>query len=77
MSATAPAPIVVIPDPQTHPTIDVQWVASLLDCSPWTVYEMIKRGEFPVTVLHCGRAIRVPTMPLLQVLGLVSAPPTA
>jgi predicted DNA-binding transcriptional regulator AlpA len=59
-----------IPNPSTHPTLDVPSAAALLGCSPWTAYELIKRGEFPVSVLALGRKIRVPTAPLLDLLGL-------
>jgi hypothetical protein len=33
-------------------------------------YEQIRRGEFPVRVLKLGRVYRVPTLPLLELLGV-------
>jgi hypothetical protein len=60
-----------IPDPRTHPTLNVAEAAPLIGCSSWAVYEAIKRGDFPVEVLRVGRKIRVPTRPLLDRLGLL------
>lgn len=33
-------------------------------------YRMVKRGDFPVPVLHVGRRLVVPTAPILELLGL-------
>ncbi len=47
--------------------------AALLGIGRTHAYSLEAAGEFPVPVLHLGRVIRVPTAPLLQLLGL-SAP---
>ena len=52
------------------PTIDVPRACELLSISTWMGYELVKRGEFPVRVLRLGRAIRIPTQPLLELLGV-------
>lgn len=61
---------VVIPNAQTNPTLGVNEVAPLFHCSTWALYEAIKRDDFPVPVLRIGRKIRIPTQPLLELLGL-------
>ncbi|MQY04125.1 helix-turn-helix domain-containing protein [Actinomadura macrotermitis] len=51
------------------PTTDVQTAADVLDCSDWTVYELIRRGEWTLTrVLRLGRKIKIPTHDLVTLL---------
>jgi excisionase family DNA binding protein len=51
------------------PTTDVQTAASVLSVSEWTVYELIRRGEWDATrVLRLGRRIRIPTHDLIVLL---------
>jgi hypothetical protein len=35
-------------------------------------YRMVKRGKFPVPVLHVGRRLVVPVQPILDLLGIES-----
>ena len=59
------------------PTITVPEAAELLGCSSSALYEAIRDGDAPVKVLRVGRAIRIPTAPLLAELGITgSATPT-
>jgi hypothetical protein len=52
--------------------------AALLGIGRTHAYSLEAAGEFPVPVLHLGRVIRVPTAPLLDLLGLpVPTPHTA
>lgn len=51
-------------------TLSMGPACDLLGIAKWTGYELAKRDEFPVPVLHLGRAIRVPTRPLVDLLGL-------
>jgi hypothetical protein len=44
--------------------------AALLGIGRTHAYNLEAAGDFPVPVLHLGRAIRVPTAPLLDLLGL-------
>ena len=44
--------------------------AALLGIGRTHAYNLEAAGQFPVPVLHLGRVIRVPTAPLLDLLGL-------
>jgi hypothetical protein len=61
---------IVVPDPMEHPTLDVADTAALLEVSPDTIYDAINAGTFIVEALRLGRRIRIPTLPLLERLGL-------
>lgn len=37
-------------------------------------YRMVKRGKFPVPVLHVGRRLVVPVQPILELLGIDPGP---
>jgi predicted DNA-binding transcriptional regulator AlpA len=60
----------VIPDPEVRPTIKPQEAFRLLGCGQTNGYEQIRQGTFPVPVLRLGRVIKIPTAPLLELLGL-------
>ena len=49
--------------------------AALLGIGRTHAYNLEATGEFPVPVLHLGRVIRVPTAPLLELLGLPTPAP--
>jgi predicted DNA-binding transcriptional regulator AlpA len=49
--------------------------AALLGIGRTHAYNLEAVGEFPVPVLHLGRVIRVPTAPLLELLGLPTPAP--
>jgi hypothetical protein len=69
-----------IPDPATRPTIPALEAFALLGYNKAVGYEAIRQGTFPVPVLQLGRAIKIPTAPLLDLLGLMpsrSPPPSA
>lgn len=51
--------------------------AALLGIGRTHAYNLEAAGEFPVPVLHLGRVIRVPTAPLLELLGLPVPTPHA
>jgi predicted DNA-binding transcriptional regulator AlpA len=59
-----------IPDPKVRPTIKAEEAFALLGCGRSNGYEMIRSGTFPVPVLRLGQRIRIPTAPLLELLGL-------
>ncbi len=59
----------IVPD---GATMSVAKAAELLGISRNQAYELIRRAEFPVSVLRLGRRLRVPTSPLLKVLGIES-----
>lgn len=49
--------------------------AALLGIGRTHAYNLEAAGQFPVPVLHLGRVIRVPTAPLLRLLGLATPIP--
>jgi hypothetical protein len=59
-----------IPDPTLRPTIKPEEAFALLGCGRSSGYEQIRQGAFPVPVLRLGYKIRIPTAPLLELLGL-------
>jgi excisionase family DNA binding protein len=57
----------LIVDPrELPPCIDVPTAAVLLGISRTSAYRLVRDGVFPVPVLHLGRAVRIPTAPLLE-----------
>lgn len=64
------------PDPRTTPTLSLDEARKPLDIGKSLAYELVARGEFPVPIIRCGKLIRVPTAPLLELLGLRSGADT-
>lgn len=52
------------------PTVDVTTAARVLGIRRTCAYELIRAGAWPSPVLHLGRAVRVPTAPLLELVGI-------
>lgn len=52
------------------PTIDVTTAAKVLGIRRTCAYELIRAGDWPSPVLHLGRAVRIPTAPLLELVGI-------
>lgn len=52
------------------PTVDVATAAAVLGIRRTCAYELIRAGAWPSPVLHLGRAVRVPTAPLLELVGI-------
>jgi predicted DNA-binding transcriptional regulator AlpA len=52
------------------PVIDVPTAARALGVGRSAAYEMIRTDAWPTPVLRLGRLIRVPSAPLLDLLGL-------
>jgi hypothetical protein len=50
--------------------IDVVTAGKVIGIGRSNAYELIRRNQFPIPVLHVGKLIKVPTAPLLQLLGL-------
>ena len=53
--------------------IDVPTAASVLGLSRTTAYELIRVGRWPTPVLCLGKLIRLPTGPILDLLGVQRA----
>jgi predicted site-specific integrase-resolvase len=57
------------------PVLDVPTAAEVLGIGRSLAYELIRRGEWPTQVLHVGRLIKIPTEPLVRLLGAGATPP--
>jgi predicted DNA-binding transcriptional regulator AlpA len=49
--------------------IDVPTAAMILGIGRTFAYELVRTGQFPTPVLRLGRRIRIPSAPLLSLLG--------
>lgn len=54
--------------------IDVPTAADVLGVGKTAAYELIRCGEWPTPVFRLGKLIRIPTAPLLTLLGLQPEP---
>ena len=52
------------------PTITVRPLATILECSPSSIYTAIKDNTFPFPVIRIGERIVIPTAPIREALGL-------
>ncbi len=52
------------------PTVDIVTAARILGVGRTVAYELARDGTWPTPVIHVGRKIRVPTAPLLALLGV-------
>jgi hypothetical protein len=52
--------------------VDLTTAARALSIGRTRAFELVRRGDFPVPVLRVGVTYRVPTAPLLGLLGLSS-----
>jgi excisionase family DNA binding protein len=50
--------------------LDVSTAAKALGLSRTAAYELIRTGEWPTPVFRLGRLIRIPTAPILDLLGI-------
>ena len=57
--------------------VDVPTAAKALGLSRTAAYELIRTGEWPTPVFRLGRLIRIPTEPLLKLLGIEPRTPGA
>lgn len=53
--------------------VDVPTAARVLGLSRTAAYELIRVGGWPTPVFRLGRLIRVPTAPMLALLGISAA----
>lgn len=78
LQMTRPTPLL---DPcALPPTLDIVTAGRMLGIGRTTAYHLARYGQFPVPVLRIGGNYRVPTTPLLTLLGIdkpTSTPPTA
>lgn len=52
------------------PVLDIVAAGQLLGIGRTTAYQLARHGKFPVPVLHVGGGYKVPTAPLLALLGI-------
>lgn len=65
-------------DPAALPAvIDLAAAARLLGVGRTVAYELVRTGRWPTPVIRVGKLIRVPSAPLLELLGLDSVRPGA
>jgi len=51
------------------PVLDLLTAAGLLGVGRTTAYESVRTGRWPTPVVRLGRMIRIPTAPLMELLG--------
>ena len=56
------------------PVLDVPTAGRLLGLGRSAAYELVLAGRWPTPVLRLGRRLRIPTAPLLALLGLDRSP---
>ncbi|MFE3018923.1 helix-turn-helix domain-containing protein [Streptomyces sp. NPDC059256] len=54
--------------------VDLRTAARALGICSTTAYRLIRKGEFPCSVLRVGRGYRIPTSELLRALGIEDRP---
>lgn len=52
------------------PVVDLRTAAAVLDIGRTAAYELVRAGQWPTPILRLGGRIKVPTAPLLELLGL-------
>jgi predicted DNA-binding transcriptional regulator AlpA len=50
--------------------VDVPTAAAILGVGRTAAYELIRSDRWPTPVLHLGKLIRIPTAPLLELVGI-------
>ncbi len=50
--------------------VDLVTAAAVLRIGRTTAYDMVRTGRWPTPIFRLGNRIRVPTAPLLELLGL-------
>lgn len=72
-AATVPGPLLADVG-NLPPTLDIVTAAKWLGIGRTTAYRLAERDEFPAPVLRVGRCYRVPTAPLIALLGIRPEP---
>jgi predicted DNA-binding transcriptional regulator AlpA len=52
------------------PVVDVLTAAAILGIGRTAAYELIRIGQWPTPILRLGKLIRVPSAPLLDLVGI-------
>jgi hypothetical protein len=56
--------------------VDVRTAARVMGLSRNRAYELVRSNEWPTPVFRLGKLIRIPTAPMLEMLGLAGAADT-
>ena len=54
--------------------VDVPTAAVALEIGRTAAYELVRSGDWPTPIVRLGHCIRIPTAPLLELLGLSTDP---
>jgi excisionase family DNA binding protein len=54
------------------PTVDIVTAARILGVGRTVAYELVREGTWPTEVIRLGRKIRIPSSPLLNLVGIDS-----
>lgn len=52
------------------PVVDVATAAAVLGIGRTAAYELIRLGNWPTPILRLGKLIRIPSAPLLELVGV-------
>jgi hypothetical protein len=52
--------------------IDVSTAADVFEVGRSAAYEIIRSGQWPTPIIRIGRHIRIPTLPLLELVGMAA-----
>jgi hypothetical protein len=52
------------------PTLDVVAAGALLGIGRTVAYRLVRQGQWPTHVIRVGSRIKIPTLPLLEFLGI-------
>jgi predicted DNA-binding transcriptional regulator AlpA len=55
---------------QLPPVLDLPTAARLLGVGRTAAYQLVREDQWPTPVIRVGKLIRVPTAPLLELLGI-------
>lgn len=70
MTARGYAPMTLEEVGRLPAVVDLPTAARALGVGRSAAYEMVRTGQWPTPLLRLGRLVRVPTAPLLQLLGV-------
>jgi predicted DNA-binding transcriptional regulator AlpA len=51
------------------PVVDLLTAAAMLGVGRTAAYQLVRAGQWPTPVIRLGRLIRIPSAPLLELLG--------
>ena len=52
------------------PVIDVSTAADVFGLGRSAAYELVRTGQWPTPIIRLGRHIRIPTLPVLELVGI-------